>query len=285
MTDKLIAVCMIVKNEEDYLPRALADLEGFWDELIIVNTGSDDRTVAIAQEFGATVLHDEFAAPGDKGKARNLGIDAATAKWIVVLDADETIAQPAELRTHLAQSQAHAVHVHKINLEPTGGVSLIWTQRSIFRRGLYRYKYREHEMPFPIADDLNEETVDYKFVHQPPAERKTGKVQPMLDRLLLDVEENPNDPHPIYFLHRQYMHVGGYDAAIKWGRKYLQYAGSGDRCECYGWMARAHREKGEQHVALQYLHRALTDQPNRRIWWVSIAEIYMAHSQLNLAMA
>lgn len=284
MTKPLISVCMIVKNEAELLPRALANLPGFFDELIVVDTGSTDDTVAVAQAHGAQVLRYDWGEPGHKAEARNLALDAATGKWIVVLDADEIIEQPLELRKWLQESGPHGVHVQFHNVEPDNRVSLVWNQMRIFRRGLYRYQYREHEVPKPVAEGLNEAVVGFNFIHCPPTERKPAKTGPMLERLLLDVAENPGDPHPMYFLHRQYLHAGDWDKAIETGKQYLSIAGDGDKCECYGNLAAAHQERGETLLSLQYLHRAIADQPARRIWWVRIAELYAEAGQCNIAL-
>jgi tetratricopeptide (TPR) repeat protein len=84
-----ISLCMIVKDEEALLPRCLSSIQGIVDEIIVVDTGSTDRTVAIAQDFGASVYHhpwqDDFAA------ARNESLCYAHGDWILVLDADETL--------------------------------------------------------------------------------------------------------------------------------------------------------------------------------------------------
>jgi glycosyltransferase involved in cell wall biosynthesis len=84
-----ISLCMIVKDEETLLPRCLSSIQGVVDEIIVVDTGSTDRTVAIAQSFGASVYHhpwqDDFAA------ARNESVRYAHGDWILVLDADETL--------------------------------------------------------------------------------------------------------------------------------------------------------------------------------------------------
>ncbi len=92
MTDELkqgISLCMIVKNEESFLKDCLDSVKGVVNEIIIVDTGSEDSTVQIAEEAGAkvynTVWKDDFS------KARNLGISKANFSWILVLDADEKI--------------------------------------------------------------------------------------------------------------------------------------------------------------------------------------------------
>ena len=91
MGSPLISVCMIVRDEAAVLPRCLRAAVGLWDELVVVDTGSQDETVEIAQAYGADVLHYAWIAPGHKGAARNLGLEAATGEWCVVLDADEIV--------------------------------------------------------------------------------------------------------------------------------------------------------------------------------------------------
>jgi glycosyltransferase involved in cell wall biosynthesis len=86
-SSKTLAVCMIVKDEEQRLPQILSDIQGLWDELIIVDTGSSDRTVEIARQFGARVFSQPWT--GDFSAARNRSKDEATATWILWLDADD----------------------------------------------------------------------------------------------------------------------------------------------------------------------------------------------------
>jgi tetratricopeptide (TPR) repeat protein len=82
-----IALCMIVKDEEAVLERCLASAAGAVDEIIVVDTGSADATVEIAERFGARVL--EHAWNDDFAEARNVGLEVATSDWILFLDADE----------------------------------------------------------------------------------------------------------------------------------------------------------------------------------------------------
>ena len=85
-----LTLCMIVRNEDRFLRDALTSVEGVVDELCIVDTGSTDGTVAIAESFGASVSfiswRDDFAW------ARNRALERATGAWILVLDADERLA-------------------------------------------------------------------------------------------------------------------------------------------------------------------------------------------------
>lgn len=85
-----LSLCMIVKNEERFLRGCLESCQDVVDEMIIVDTGSTDRTVEIAESFGAKVIHHEWK--DDFSEARNISLAHATGDWALWLDADEEIA-------------------------------------------------------------------------------------------------------------------------------------------------------------------------------------------------
>jgi glycosyltransferase involved in cell wall biosynthesis len=84
-----LSLCMIVKNEEANLPRCLTSVRDAVDEIVILDTGSTDRTPEIAKEFGAKVHHFEW--PNDFSIARNQSLKYVRGDWVLVLDADETL--------------------------------------------------------------------------------------------------------------------------------------------------------------------------------------------------
>ena len=84
-----ISLCMIVKNEEKNLRPCVESLSGIYDELIIVDTGSVDRTKEIAKELGAQVFDYEWKC--DFADARNFAFSKASCDYIYSADADETI--------------------------------------------------------------------------------------------------------------------------------------------------------------------------------------------------
>ncbi len=83
----LLSVCLITKNEERFLAGCLDSVRAAADEIVVVDTGSQDRTVEIAQDYGCRLLHrawdDDFSA------TRNSGLAAARGRWILCIDADE----------------------------------------------------------------------------------------------------------------------------------------------------------------------------------------------------
>ncbi|MBE6102560.1 MAG: glycosyltransferase family 2 protein [Selenomonas ruminantium] len=87
-SDVFISACAIMKDEEENLPSWLESVRSFADEIIVVDTGSSDRTKKLAAAGGARVL--DFAWQDDFGAAKNFAIDKAGGRWIAFLDADET---------------------------------------------------------------------------------------------------------------------------------------------------------------------------------------------------
>ena len=84
-----LSLCMIVKNEEQQLARCLLSASPAVDEMIIVDTGSADRTKEIARVYGAKVF--DFEWTNDFSEARNYSLSKAGGDWVLVLDADEVI--------------------------------------------------------------------------------------------------------------------------------------------------------------------------------------------------
>ena len=85
----LLSATLIVRDEADHLPGCLASLAGVVDEIVVVDTGSVDDSVAIAEAHGARVLHRPWQ--GDFSAPRNAALDAATGRWILYIDADERL--------------------------------------------------------------------------------------------------------------------------------------------------------------------------------------------------
>lgn len=87
--NKTISVCLVVKNEEKYLKRCLTSIKNVADEIIVVDTGSDDRTVEVAREFTDRIF--EVRWRDDFSKARNFALNKATGDWVLMLDGDEEL--------------------------------------------------------------------------------------------------------------------------------------------------------------------------------------------------
>ncbi len=100
-----ISLCMIVKDEESTLSNCLSSAKKFVNEIVVLDTGSSDKTVSIAQGYGAKVHHFEWC--NDFSAARNEALKHVTGDWVLVLDADETLAPEIipQLREAIAEEE------------------------------------------------------------------------------------------------------------------------------------------------------------------------------------
>ncbi len=112
-----LTVCLITRNEELFLGRCLSSVRSFARQIVVVDTGSTDRTIEIARENGAEVHH--FAWCDDFSAARNEALKHATGDWILILDADEEL--PSEYRqTLLLEMQSPAVMGYRLPIIDEG---------------------------------------------------------------------------------------------------------------------------------------------------------------------
>lgn len=140
-----ISLCMIVKDEEAALPLCLDSVKDLVTEIIVVDTGSEDRTIAIAQEYGAQVYEEPWK--DDFSKARNRALEQASGDWILVLDADEQLTPEviAPLRQTIAQKNALVVNLVRQELgAKQAPYSLV--SRLFRRHPQIRYSRPYHEL-------------------------------------------------------------------------------------------------------------------------------------------
>src|SRR5690606_7038665 len=102
-----LSVCVIAKNEEKFLGQCLRSIKGIASQIIVVDTGSTDRTVAIAEEHGAEVHH--FTWCDDFSAARNAALEHATGDWVLVLDADEELSPEGIAELKQAMNAANTI--------------------------------------------------------------------------------------------------------------------------------------------------------------------------------
>ena len=96
-----ISACMIAKNEEKNIARCINSYKSIVDEIVVIDTGSTDRTIEIAQDLGAVVYN--YRWNNDFAAAKNYALSKVNGDWAIVLDADEYFeqAQVGMLRSYL----------------------------------------------------------------------------------------------------------------------------------------------------------------------------------------
>ncbi len=144
-----ISLCVIARDEAELLPRLLGSVEGAVDEVIVVDTGSTDATPEIARSHGATVLSRPFA--DDFSEVRNVGLDAATHPWILVLDADEVLDERAgaAIRAAVEDERFGGYYLNFRNHLGGGRVHACGMARLFRNAPEVRFRYFIHEQILP----------------------------------------------------------------------------------------------------------------------------------------
>jgi len=213
----LIAAAIIVKDEADHLRRCLASVRELCDQIVVVDTGSTDDTVAVAQSFGATVLHRPW--DGDFSAARNLGLDAIDADWILYIDADEEVrnADVAAVRHTLASAEGVAGFLVKFATHV--GWTPFWEHRIWRHRDDVRFRGVIHETTVPdlrrIVRDENQrfERIDLFMQHYGYEGDQRVKNERNLPMLLEQVKNAPRRVYLWNHLGRVYDGLGRPDDA------------------------------------------------------------------------
>lgn len=206
-----LSQAMIVKNEEKNIERALSWGKGIVSEQIVVDTGSTDRTVTIAESMGARVYHfdwiDDFSA------AKNFAIEKCSGNWIAFLDADEYFnsVDAGKLMDYIRETDENGgegIFTLLVNLDEQGNVGTSASHIRIFKNLKdLRYKRRIHEQ-LVHSDGHNikvlDATQELTIWHTGYA-GKTGKEKQKscrnLKLILKDIEDYPEN-------YDMYLHLG-----------------------------------------------------------------------------
>jgi len=228
----LVSLVMIVKDEVAFLTRCLDSVDGLADEIVLVDTGSSDRTMEIARARGARVLETPWKE--NFAEARNVAVEAAQGEWLVSLDADEEFApgDATRLRDLLPTLDATGVllllkntDAHHVEIFPT---MKVWRARPDFR-----FRGRIHEVVdfgeaakapgfFHFSDIL---VLHHGYDQDMVAAR--GKNERNLRLLELQLQERPQDAITLFYIGRVHDAEGDFKTAAEYYRRALENDSTG----------------------------------------------------------
>jgi glycosyltransferase involved in cell wall biosynthesis len=225
----LLSLCMIVKNEEKNIGECLKSAQGLADEIIVTDTGSTDKTVEIAQSYGAKIEHFEWTK--DFSAARNYSISKATSRWIIWLDADDRLPKKTveELRKNLSQEIPNKVfYLVVCNSIDEGKTGMRFSQIRVFPNNpKIRFEGRIHEQILTSIRNLNliEAKSPLEVFHTGYEDPALLKEKQLRNQELFK-EEYPDpakmDPNAMYHYAESYEITGDYENAITWLKNALE---------------------------------------------------------------
>lgn len=217
-----ISLCMIVKNEEHCLDRCLKSARDFVDEIIIVDTGSTDRTVEIAESYGARIYHHPWE--NDFSKHRNQSLSYATGDWIFQLDADEELfgEDGKMLRRLAAEGKVDYYNCQFHDLNKDGSVHGVFNLVRFFRNGMgMHFTQRVHnQLQLRGAGTFSAIRIrHYGYaLSQEKMDAKHVRTTTLLEEML---RENPEDAYSRFQLASSYSMHKEYDKVVEHGEQVL----------------------------------------------------------------
>jgi tetratricopeptide (TPR) repeat protein len=274
MTDGISAV-LIVKDAQAFLERCLDSVSGA-DEIVVLDTGSTDRTVDIARSFARASVHvSEPIVPFHFAEARNRANALATRSWILSIDADEILRSGgmANLRRALSkQPDATALLTPFINNPERGRHVMTIRKIKVFRKDAWTWKYRIHEQLAPTGPSRIVTVSNAIFEHL-PAHEKEWRHRQNIELLDLCAKENPEYIRVLRHLGQELMLEGRHEEAIPHLARYLDGTGEDatERSQVACYLARCYAKRGDVDMAVQVYDKAAGIAPARRepLFWAA----------------
>ena len=266
-----ISQCMIVKNEEKNIEKALSWGKDIMWEQIVVDTGSTDRTAELAGKMGAKVFGLEWAE--DFAAAKNHAIDKARGDWIVFLDADEYMADEdakklPDLFNRLSPRGVDGITALLHNLDDSGGVFSSCSHLRFFRNiPDIRYKRRIHEQLVSLSGrelKVMDGTQELSIFHTGYQGRDlAGKTKNNRNRRMLqrEIEEFPQDPELMGYMGDECFDAGEMQEAERWYRQSVKHMP-------------AQLKEYDQRSAATFAKLLMTLTEKKDAGWPDAAEVY-----------
>lgn len=223
-----ISACVIVRNEANNLPRWLSSVKEYADEIIVVDTGSDDNSKAVAVKAGAKVF--DFKWINDFSAAKNFALEQASGKWIAFPDADEYFDESSQgkvrglLESLDGQENIKGITCPLYNIDTDDGDKIlsIAVQLRLFRNSSdLRYEGAVHEIVGGILRENIYYTQELSITHTGYSSRQQKQKSERNLQLLMKRQkeaENPSDWH--YILDCCYG-MGDYGKAAEYAQKII----------------------------------------------------------------
>ncbi|HZW31353.1 MAG TPA: glycosyltransferase, partial [Isosphaeraceae bacterium] len=275
-----VTLVMIVRDEQDHLPRCLESVRGVFDEIVVVDTGSVDRTKAIAEEFGARVF--DFVWIDDFSAARNAALAHATGDFVFWLDADDVLDPPEREKVTALLGRLRpgdgTAYVVRCACDPgadgSGGQTVVDQIRLFPRRDDVRWTYRVHEQILPALKRVGVPVQWTDLVV-----RHTGYTDPAvrarkLDRdariALQELKERPEDPFILFNLGAIAVERQQWPAALSYLSRSLARSAPSDSItrKLFALIARVHQMIGDSRESLRVCAEGLAlDPADAELWF------------------
>lgn len=273
-----ICVYAICKNESAFVGRWMRSMQEA-DEVIVLDTGSQDDTVEKLRQAGA-VVYQESITPWrfDRARNRSLELVPEDTDICVCTDLDEVFhpGWRAKLEAAWRPGVTQASYRYTWNFNADGSEGYVFWIEKIHARHGYRWEHPVHEVlqwagPGEPGTKIFVEGI--QLDHHADASKSRGQYLPLLE---LSVREAPEDDRNMHYLGREYFFHRDWDKCIAVLRHHLQMpraVWADERCASMRYLAKAYLEKGEEPEARRWFWRAIAEAPHLREPYMDFAKL------------
>jgi tetratricopeptide (TPR) repeat protein len=201
----MLSLSMVVRNEAERIEACLASVAGFVDELVLLDTGSTDATVAIAERCGAAVHQLEW--PGDFAPARNHALSLVRGDWVLVLDADERLTPEVREPLRALMAEPDLLLINLLRRELGARQSPYSNVSRLFRRHpAIHWSRPYHAMVDDSVTDLLQREPHWRIAdcpvvallhdgYRPELLAASDKAQRLREAMEAELARHPGDPY------------------------------------------------------------------------------------------
>lgn len=291
---KLISVCIITKNEENNIERCLKSIKSIADEIIVVDTGSTDKTIEISQKFTDKIYRFEWQ--DDFSAARNYALEQASGEFILSIDADEYLDNPNSLINAIKQAKSDTggwlVNVISDYKNQYGQSERIVTSLLRLFRNHPKIKFKgtihEQVIDSILGLNLKIENTDIVFIHTGYNLNKELQDQKHYRNLNLLIKALENDPKNLYLMNhiaKTYFAQGKKDKATDY---FLEVINKSTEVgvftiEAYNYLSQIYFENQQYDLSIDYAKKSLAYVPKQQLPLFIIADNYLAKKEYDKA--
>ena len=271
-----IVVYAIAKNESSFVDRWMDSMSEA-DQVVVLDTGSDDGTAERLQARGAQVTVERIVPwRFDQARNRSLELVPEDTDVCVCTDLDEVFhpGWRSALEGVWTPETRQASYRYTWSFQPDGSEGVVFWQEKIHARRGFRWVHPVHEVlewvgegergPLALAQGV-------QLDHHPDPKKSRGQYLPLLE---LSVAEDPEDDRNLHYLGREYLFHRRWDDCIRTLERHLalpKAVWKDERAASMRYLARAFAQKGERREALGWHLRAAAEAPHLREPWVDLA--------------
>lgn len=286
-----ITLSMIVKNEEQYLPGCLESVKDVVDEIVIIDTGSTDKTLEIAKEFNAKIYH--FKWIKDFSAARNFALSKSTGNWILYLDADERIEKKSikEIQRLTNNNKKLGINCIINNLDDNKSAPTLMKYVRLFRNSKnISFVGKAHEQIeaslIQQGCKIIDSTIEITHLgYNVSKEKLKVKAKRNLELLLDEYNENPTS-YGAYQIANSYSVLDEMEQSIYYTKKTLEYKNVRKEFKsvCYLRIADYEMQKGNLPYAKEIIDKGIRGDVNHPLMNLLASHIYKQFNETTKAL-